>query len=332
MFVMNIKKQNGVIVYQAKSGALQFKGDFKHETIWATQKQIADLFDIQRPAVTKHLNNIFESAELSENSVCSILEHTAEDGKTYKVKYYNLDAILSVGYRVNSKQATQFRIWATKVLRQHIIDGFTINRKSLQAQHAKLLDLQKAVAFMREKARRPGLLGQAEELLSVIEDYASSLSLFYQYDKGTLALQKNKKPRFVLSYEEAINLVAKTKDVVIKKREAGELFGQEYGDKFKSVLGALYQTFGGKELYGSVEEKAANLLYLTIKDHPFADGNKRIGSLLFVYFLECNNFLWRKTGERKISDTTLVALALLVAESNPKEKDVMIKLITNLLS
>ncbi|MDO8626663.1 MAG: virulence protein RhuM/Fic/DOC family protein [Candidatus Magasanikbacteria bacterium] len=324
-------KQKEVVVYQTKTGAIEFKGDFKQETIWATQKQIGDVFGVDRSVVGKHLKNIFLSAELRENSVCAKFAHTAEDGKVYEVLAYNLDAILSVGYRVNSKQASQFRIWATKVLRSHLVQGYTINQKRLQEQQTRLNDLQKAVVFMREKAARPELAGQTQELLSVIEDYATSLSLFYQYDKGTLALKKNKKPSIILNYDIARKLVDETKLKLIEKGEAGDLFGQEYGDKFKSILGALYQTFGGVELYNSVEEKAANLLYLVIKDHPFADGNKRTGALLFVYFLERNKYLWRKTGERKISDTTLVALALLVAESNPKEKDMMIKLITNLL-
>ena len=329
-----IKKQsvapNGgeIIIYKGTDKAPKLEVRLKNESVWLTQKQMAFLFDTERSVITKHLRNIFDSGELAEKSNVQKMHIPNSDKPT---NLYNLDVTISLGYRVNSQRATQFRIWATKILHDHIVEGFTINKKRLEEQQTRLLDLQKAVAFIREKARRPGLVGQTEELLSVIQDYASSLTLLDKYDKKELTLQKTKKPLFELDYKNSRVVIDQTREMLVKKKEASELFGQEYGEKFKGILGALYQTFGGQQLYSTVEEKSANLLYLTIKDHPFADGNKRIGSLLFIYFLDRNRFLWRKTGERKISDTTLVALALLIAVSDPKEKDVMVKLVTNLL-
>ena len=323
-----------VVIYKGANKTPILKVRLENESVWLTQKQMAELFGIGKAAISKHVKNIFDSGELKALSTVSILETVQSEGGRQihrKIECFNLDMIISIGYRVNSVRATQFRIWATSVLRSHLIQGYTINQKRLEEQQMRLVDLQKAVAFIREKAHRPGLAGQTQKLLSVIQDYTNSLTLLYKYDKDTLVLKRAQKARVVLNYENARALVDKTKERLMKKKEAGDLFGNEYGEKFKAILGALYQTFGGKELYGSVEEKAANLLYLIIKDHPFNDGNKRIGSLLFVYFLERNRYLWRKTGERKISDTTLVALALLIAESDPKEKDVMIKLVTNLL-
>ncbi len=317
-----------VIIYKGVDKTPMLEVRLNKETLWLNQKQLSDLFEIERSVVTKHLRNIFLSGELSKKSNVQKMHIPNSDRP---VNFYDLDVAISLGYRVNSKRATQFRIWATGVLRRHLVEGYTINQKRLQEQQARLVDLQKAVAFIREKSHRPGLQGQTEELLSVIQDYTNSLTLLYQYDKNELKLQRVKKPRVQLTYENARSLIDQTKTMLMEKSQAGDLFGNEYGEKFKSILGALYQTFGGTELYATLEEKASNLLYLVIKDHPFNDGNKRIGSLLFVYFLERNKYLWRKTGERKISDTALVALALLIAESDPKEKDVMVKLVTNLL-
>ena len=300
----------------------------RDETLWLNQRQIAELFTTDRSVITKHLRNIFASGELDEKSNVQKMHIPFSDKP---IKLYNLDIVISLGYRVNSQRATQFRIWATKTLRDHIVRGYTINEQRLREHAERLKDLQKAITFIRAKAERAEVAGQTQELLSVIQDYTNSLTLLYEYDKGALVLRRKKHSRFVLTHDLARALIAQTKEALQTKGEASDLFGQEYGDKFKSVLGSIYQTFGGKELYATVEEKAAHVLYLTIKDHPFADGNKRIGSLLFIYFLQRANYLLRKTGERKISDTTLVALALLVAESDPKEKDVMIKLITNLL-
>jgi len=321
-----------IVIYQTSKKEVELKVRLEKETAWLTQAQIALLFGTQRPAITKHLNNVLKSGELDKNSVSSILEHTAADGKTYKTQFYNLDAIISVGYRVNSKRATQFRIWATNVLKQHILQGYTINQKRLLEMREKFRELQSAIAFLEDKSGKKQLKGQEKEILSLLAGYAKTLSLLEQYDKGKLKKPRGKKAEVILQYEDCQEVIKEIKKELITKKEASGLFGNETDGKFQSVVKNLYQTFSGKELYKTIEEKAANLLYLTIKDHPFTDGNKRIGSFLFIYFLDKNNYLYRQTGEKKINDNALVALALLIAESNPKEKDILIKIIINILS
>ncbi|MCK4353554.1 virulence protein RhuM/Fic/DOC family protein [candidate division WOR-3 bacterium] len=327
----NINKGE-IAIYKPKGGEIELKVKLEKETVWLMQSQIALLFDTKRPAITKHLNNIFKSKELDKNSVCSILEHTAADGKTYKTQFYNLDAIISVGYRVNSKRATQFRIWATNVLKQHILQGYTINQKRLLETREKFRELQNAIAFLQEKTQKKLLEGQEKEILNLLSNYAKTLTLLGQYDKGKIEKPKGKKAKFVLKYEECQQIVKEIKKELIAKKEAGDIFGRETRGAFEGIIKGLYQTFNRKELYPTVEDKASHLLYFTIKDHPFIDGNKRIGSFLFVYFLDKNDYLYRKNGEKKINNNALVSLALLIAESNPKEKDILIKIITNLIS
>jgi len=327
----NIANKGEIIIYRTKDGKTELEVKLKQETIWLTQKQIAKLFRSERSVITKHLRNIFFSNELDEDSVCAIFAHTASDGKTYQTKFYNLDVIVSVGYRVNSKQATLFRVWATKVLKDYLIKGYALNQNRLVEQIDRFNELKRAISFIKEKSTCAELDNQAREFINIINDYTKSLTFLYQYDKGMLKISKGRKARFVLKYDDCKNLIEEAKNILCEKGEAAQLFGEEVGGKFKSIIGALYQTFDKKELYTSIEEKAANLLYLTIKDHPFADGNKRIASLVFVYFLDKNNYLWKSNSERKISDNTIVALALLIANSEPKEKEVMIKIITNLL-
>jgi len=330
-------KTGEIVIYKSKEGP-KLKVHLEKDTIWLTQEQIALLFGTQRPAITKHLKNIFTTGELDEKVVSSILEHTTQHGaiqgktQTKNVKFYNLDAIISVGYRVNSKQATQFRIWATKTLREHLVKGYTINEKRLLQTQNQLRELQGAISFLQEKSKHELLVGQEQEILNLLGNYSKTLTLLEEYDKEKLTLIKKTKGRFVLKYEDAINVIGKIKNDLISKNEASNLFGQENSNRFKGILGSIYQTFGKKELYPSLEEKAAHLLYFIIKDHPFVDGNKRIASFLFVYFLDKNNFLYRKTGEKKINDNALTALALLIAISDPMEKDKLIKIITNLVT
>jgi death-on-curing family protein len=323
--------KGGIIIYQTKDKQVNLEVRLEQETVWLNQKQIANLFGTQRPAITKHLNNIFKSKELIEKSVCSILEHTAKDGKTYRTQFYNLDAIVSVGYRVNSHRAAQFRIWATRVLKEHILRGYTLNQKRLLEQTKEFRELQKTIAFIEAESHKELLQFQTKELLSIINEYTKALTIFDQYDRKQLILQKAQKPTFILTYIECRGIICKMKEELIKKKEASDLFGQESGRKLEGVIGNLYQTFGGQELYRSVEEKAAHLLYFLVKDHPLIDGNKRIASILFIYFLEKNNYLLKENGERKINDNALIALTLLIATSEPREKEVMIKIITNLL-
>lgn len=333
--VQNFKDSNlpkgEIVIYKTSDKRVQLEVKLEKETVWLDAHQIALLFGVNRPAVVKHVNNIYKTVELNKDSTCSILEQVAADGKIRRMNLYNLDMIISVGYRVNSKLATQFRIWATRTLKEHIVEGYTINEKRLLKQSEKLKELQSTIAFLQEKSRHKLLEDQTQEILSLLNEYSKSISIFEQYDTNELVLIKEKKPAFVLTYDGCVRIIFRIKEELIAKKQASAFFAQEQDRKFESIVKNLYQTFGGKELYISAEEKAAHLLYLTIKDHPFVDGNKRTASLLFIYFLERNNYLYKKNGERKINDNALVALSLLIAISNPKEKDVMIKIITNLL-
>ena len=323
-------QKNSIVIYQTAKGP-ELEVRIEKETIWLDAHQIAALFGTQRPAIVKHVNNIYQTGELEQKSPCSILEQVAADGKIRKMNLYNLDMIISVGYRVNSKQATQFRIWATNTLKSYLLKGYAINEKQLSSAKEKLQELQSAISFLQEKSKYELLSGQEQEILNLLANYSKTLTLLEQYDKDNLSVSKKGKGRFVLGYGEAQKVISALKKDLIAKKEAGDLFGQEYEGKLQGIIGNIYQTFGGKELYSSLEEKAAHLLYLIIKDHPLADGNKRTGSFLFVYFLDKNNFLYRESGEKKINDNALVALALLIAISDPKDKEVMIKIITNLL-
>lgn len=324
-------KKGEIVIYKSPTGP-EIQVKLEKNTVWLDAHLIAQLFDVNRPAIVKHINNIYKTGELDKKSTCSILEQVAADGKIRKMNLYNLDMIISVGYRVNSKRATQFRIWATKTLKEHLVKGYTINEKRLLQAKNQFKELQGAISFLQEKSKHELLAEQEQEIFDLLANYSRTLTLLEQYDKEKLSLIKNTKGKFILKYEEAINVIDKIKKDLITKKEASDLFGQENSDKFKGILGNIYQTFDRKELYPSLEEKGAHLLYFIIKDHPFVDGNKRIASFLFVYYLDKNNFLYRKTGEKKINDNTLTALALLIAISDPNEKDKLIKIITNLLA
>jgi death-on-curing family protein len=323
-------KKGEIVIYKSPTGP-EIQVKLEKDTVWLDAHLIAQLFDVNRPAIVKHINNIYKTGELDKKSTCSILEQVAADGKIRKMNLYNLDMIISVGYRVNSQRATQFRIWATKTLKEHLVKGYTINEKLLLQAKNKLQEFQDAISFFQEKSKHELLSGQEQEIFNLLVNYSRTLTLLEQYDKEKLSLIKNTKGKFVLKYEEAINVISKIKKDLVTKKEASDLFGQENNDKFKGILCSIYQTFDSKELYPSLEEKAAHLLYFIIKDHPFVDGNKRIASFLLVYYLDKNDFLYRKTGEKKINDNTLTALALLIAVSDPSEKDKLIKIITNLL-
>jgi len=331
-------KKGEIIIYKTPQNEVELKVRFEQENIWLSQNQITLLFGTQRPAITKHLKNIFQDGELEEKVVSSILEHTTEHGaikgktQTKYVKFYNLDAIISVGYRVNSRRATQFRVWASKILKQYLIKGFAFNEKRLLEAKNKFHELQEAVLFLQKQSKKELLKGQETEILNLLADYSKTLSLLERYDTGKLGEQKGKKSEFVLKYEDCAEIITRLKKELAAKKEAGGLFGQARGGSFEGIIKGLYQTFDKKELYPTIEDKAAHLLYLVIKDHPFSDGNKRSAAFLFVYFLDKTNYLFKKSGERKINDNALTALALLIAESNPKDKDIMIKIIKNLLA
>jgi len=322
-------KKGKIVIYKSPKNEIEVEAHFEGETVWLRQDEIARLYGKERTVITKHINKIFADKEVDRKSNVQFL-HIANSDKP--VAFYNLDVILAVGYRTNSARAIHFRKWATNVLKEHLIKGYTINEKRLLQAKNQFQELQGAISFLQEKSKHELLAGQEQEIFNLLANYSKTLTLLEQYDKEKLSLIKNTKGKFILKYEEAINVISKIKKDLITKKEASDLFGQENSDKFKGILGNIYQTFDRKELYPSLEEKSAHFLYFIIKDHPFVDGNKRIASFLFVYYLDKNNFLYRSTGEKKINNNTLTALAILIAISDPSEKDKLIKIITNLLA
>ncbi|MEW5799895.1 MAG: virulence protein RhuM/Fic/DOC family protein [Bacteroidota bacterium] len=320
-----------VVIYKTGSGQEAIDVRLENETVWLTQAQMAQLFGKGRTTVTEHIRNIFREKELNEESVCRNFRHTAADGKIYDVLYYNLDVIISVGYRVKSKRGTQFRIWATNVLREHLVKGYTINKKALARTTASIAELQKTIALVTSVRDKKLSSDEAQGLLTIIKQYADTWTTLEAYDSRKIKKRITSKKSVSLSTDEVHEKLSALKKELIRKGEAGDLFAAERGHGIEQILGAIDQTFGGKELYPSIEEKAAHLLYFTIKDHPFSDGNKRSGALLFLEYLRKNNALFKKDRTVRINDTALTALALLIAESDPKEKDHMIALITTLL-
>jgi prophage maintenance system killer protein len=321
--------ENQIIIYQAEDGQTQIDVRLENETVWLTQQQIAELFGTKRPAITKHLKNIYDSEELEENSTCSILEHMGNEGKqTYSTKYYNLDAILSVGYRVNSKNATRFRRWANSILKDYLIKGYAVNER---IRHEQIGELRQLVGMLGRTIQRQPLLSNDETnaLFKVVTDYTYALETLDNYDYERLTINKTTKDEpFHATYENAMEAI----DGLREKFGGSVLFGNEKDDSFKSSIGQIYQTFDGIELYPSVEEKAAMLLYLVTKNHSFSDGNKRIAATLFLWFLNGNRVLYHPDGSKRIADSTLVALTLMIAESRPDEMDVMVKVVVNLIN
>ena len=319
-----------VDIYKIIKGDVVFDFDKDKETIWATQDQIAKLFITERSVITKHLRNIFRDGELKEDEVCAKNAHTGPDGKIYQVKTYNLDAIISVGYRVNSRKATDFRIWATKVLREYTLNGVAINERRLkELDSKKLKNVEDMMGVVRRLIAKQELnAGEASGILEVITNYTSSFKALEEFDDGHINLKNlNKKTKKILTPEICD---AAIKDLR-KTLKASDLFGKMRNDSFYGSLESIYQSFDGTDLYKTTSEKAAHLLYFVIKDHPFYDGNKRIGSLLFIIFLTMNDCHLTKNGETKISDRALTAIALLIAESNPSEKDLIVSLVQKLL-
>lgn len=323
-----IENRGEIIIYRAEDNTVQLDVRMENETVWLTQKQMADLFGVKRPAITKHLRNIFIEGELNPNSVSSILEHTAADGKVYSTQFYNLDAILSVGYRVNSKRAIAFRQWSSKILKEFIVKGYAINEKLRREQ---LSDLRQLVQIVGRTVQSKAVESEDETqaIFDVVLDYTYALDTLDNYDYERLTVKETTpEERFHATYENAMQTISALRE----KFGGSTLFGNEKDDSFKSSIGQIYQTFGGKDLYPSVEEKAAMLLYLVTKNHPFSDGNKRIAATLFLWFLNNNGILYREDGTKRIADNTLVALTLMIAESRTEEKDTMVKVVVNLIN
>ena len=325
-------KDKGLQIYKTVKGEVVFDVDKEGETIWATRMQMAELFDVKPQNIMMHLKNIFKDGELEENRTSkeSLLVQM-EGGReiTRKVKMYNLDAIISVGYRVNSKKATDFRIWATRTLKQYIVNGVAVNERRLQELPAKRLkEVEGMMGVVQRLIQRNELdAGEANGVLEVITRYTRSFEALKEYDDGYIVLGRGRKARKKLTAEAATSFI----DNLRENLGAGELFGKMRDESFYGVIEAIDQSFDGEELYKTVAEKAANLLYLVIKDHPFYDGNKRIGALLFIIYLTMNDFNLAKNGETKISDRALTAVALLIAESEPEEKSLIVALVCKLL-
>jgi len=331
---MSTINKGKIVIYSPKGGKVRLEVKLQRNTVWLTQAQIAFLFDKDVRTISEHIQNVYEEGELERRPTIRKFRIVQEEGNRFiarLVEFYDLDVIISVGYRVKSKQGTRFRIWAAKVLKTYLVRGYTLNLKRLAEAEGRFAELQKAVALLGSKSAYPQLSGKTQELFDLLKAYSVSLTLLSQYDKKHIPINKAGKPLFNLDYGRAIKIIGRLREVLIQKEEAGRFFGEESGRKFEGIIAGLHQTFGGKELYPSIAEKAAHLLYFTIKDHPFIDGNKRAASVLFIYYLERNGYLTRRNGERKINDSALIALALLVAASDPKEKDLMVGIITNLL-
>lgn len=317
-----------LIIYKNEDGQTQLSVKMYNETIWLTQIQIAELFSVKRPAISKHIKNIFESGELIEDSVVSILETTANDGKTYNVTYYNLDMIIAIGYRVNSKKATQFRIWATNVLRDYLTKGYVVNSKQLQSQKEKIEALKTTVSLLsRSLTNQIESIDEAQNVAKLLENFALGLDLLDDFDHKTLDNQGQTQKEVVrISTDEFLNVVNK-----MKSEFASDVFANPKDDSFESSVNQIYQTFGGEELYPTLEEKASMLLYLITKNHSFSDGNKRIAASCFLYFLDRNGILY-KDGLPIIDNGTLFALTILIAESNPKEMETMKQIVVSVLN
>lgn len=316
-----------IIIYQTSDGNTTLDVKLNDETVWLSINQIANLFNRDKSVISRHITNIFKEKELDSNSVVAKNATTATDGKIYNVEYYNLDVIISVGYRVKSQQGTQFRIWANKILKEYLVKGFVVNQEAKAQQLQEALDSIKVLTeiAIRHEVNQEQLV----DILSVIKDYTYALNTLDKYDYQSLEIDNTTtKETFQATYENAMEAI----DTLRIKFGSGGLFGNEKDQSFESSISTIYQTFGGEDLYPSVEEKAAMLLYLVVKNHSFSDGNKRIAAFLFLWFLEKNSILYKPNGSKLIENNTLVALTLMIAESRTEEKDTMVKVIVNLIN
>lgn len=313
---MATDKQDSLVFYKSEDGNIQLNVKLEKDTVWLTQSQMSNLFGVDRTVIVRHIRNIYKSAELYEDATCAKNAQVQEEGgRTVRrtIAYYNLDMIISVGYRVNSKNATQFRIWATSILKQYLIKGYAINDQRLQ-------QLGEVIRIMKRTQNEL----DAKQVLSVIENYNTALTLLDDYDHQCMKRPEGSKATYVLSYEECRNLIDQ-----MRFNADSDLFGHEKDDSFKGSIGNIYQSFGGEDVYPTLEEKAANLLYFVTKNHSFSDGNKRIAATVFLYFLDKNGILYDENGNKRIADYTLVALTILIAESRTEEKEMMVSIIMN---
>ena len=324
-------EDNKIVIYQTEDGQTQIDVRLENETVWLTQAQMAELFQTDRTSIVRHINNIYKVEELDRKSTCAKIAQVQTEGKRNvkrNIPYFNLDMIISVGYRVNSKRGVKFRQWANKILKDYLVKGYAVNQRIHKEQIGELRQL---VGMLGRTIQSQPVLSTDETsaLFEVVTDYSYALDTLDNYDYQRLTIEKTTKEEpFHATYESAMEEINRLRE----KFGGSVLFGNEKDDSFKSSIGQIYQTFGGKELYPSVEEKAAMLLYLVTKNHSFSDGNKRIAATLFLWFLNGNRILYRADGSKRIPDNTLVALTLMIAESRTEEKDVMVKVVVNLIN
>lgn len=329
----NTDKNKTLIAFKPAQGTSEYQVILDHgaDTIWATEHQISDIFDRDRTVIGRHIKNIFKENELDQNSVRAKFAHTAEDGKTYQVNHYNLDVIISVGYRVKSPLATEFRKWSTRKLKEYLLKGYAINKELLQSKTERIKALEEQINHLYEASYQKQQQITAG-FLSIIQHYSKSFELLNKYDTEELSMEGlNEDVIYKINYTDIKKAIEVLKQNLIQKGEASEIFGNEKDKSFEGILGSISQTVFGQLAYPTIEEQAAQLLYSIIKGHAFNDGNKRIGSFVFVWFLEQNNFHKNQKGKRKIDDNTLVALALTVAQSLPEQRELITKLIINLI-
>ena len=317
-------------IYQLADGQADIRVQFENDSVWLNRQQLSELFDRDVKTLGKHINNVFKEGELDKKAVVAKFATTATDGKTYQVEHYNLDVIISVGYRVKSQRGTQFRIWATQRLREYLVQGYTLNQERFDKNSA---ELQQALNLIKKTAQSPELkTDEGRGLIEIISRYTQTFLWLQRYDEGLLDDPAGQDGGVLSSPTEAMAALNDLKSQLITRGEATELFAKPRGDGLASVLGNLEQTVFGEPAYPTIESKAAHLLYFMVKNHPFTDGNKRSGAFLFVDFLHRNGRLLNDQGDMVINNTGLAALTLLVAESDPNQKETLIKLIMNMLS
>lgn len=326
---------NEVLIYQKEDGQSAVEVRLEQDTLWLSQAQMAELFDKDSDTIGLHLQNVYESGELDEKATTEESSVVRQEGKRQvrrTIRFYSLDAIISVGYRVNSRKGTQFRIWASRVLKDYLVQGYALNKQRLEAQQDNIRQLERTLTLFQQNLIEQASLPEARGLVSVIAGYARTFVLLNQFDSERLPLGDFATTiRYEIREDEALAGIAALKGDLLGRGEASALFGNQKDDSFAGILGNILQSFGGEFVYPSIEEQAAHLLYFVIKNHPFSDGNKRIGAFLFIWFLQRNQHHLKTDGELKINDNALAAIALLVAQSDPAQKQLMIHLIMNLI-